>query len=86
MKVLKKHICLVVTRICTILVMLGCVQTYANPSRIRELEKDAVNNSENLEFGTGKENNQGGYPLSRKYVEGSKVGYVFCKTNENNIK
>ena len=27
MKVAKKHICLVVTRICTILVMLGCVQT-----------------------------------------------------------
>ena len=30
MKVLKKHISLIVTRICTILVMLGCVQTYAN--------------------------------------------------------
>ena len=27
MKVAKKHICMVVTRICTILVMLGCVQT-----------------------------------------------------------
>ena len=43
--------------------MLGCVQTYANSSRFSELEKDAVNNSENLEFGTGKGNNQGGYPL-----------------------
>ena len=60
MKVVKKHISLVVTRICTILVMLGCVQTYANSSRFSELEKDAVNNSENLEFGTEKENNQGG--------------------------
>ena len=82
MKVVKKHICLIVTRICTILVILGCVQTYATPSRFSELEKDAVNNSENLEFGTGKENNQGGSPQSRKYVEGSKVGYVFCKTHE----
>jgi len=42
--------------------MLGCVQTYVNSSRFSELEKDAVNNSEILEFGTGKENNQGGYP------------------------
>jgi len=38
-----------VTRICTILVILGCVQTYANSSRFSELEKDAVNNSEVLE-------------------------------------
>lgn len=45
-----------------------------------------LTNSENLEFGTEKENNQGGYPQSRKYVDGSKVGYVFCKTNENNNK
>ena len=45
-----------------------------------------LTNSEILEFGTEKENNQGGYPLSRKYVEDSKVGYVFCKTNENNNK
>ena len=43
--------------------MLGCVQTYANPSRISELEKDAVNNSENLEFGTEKGYKQGGSPL-----------------------
>ena len=64
MKVLKKHISLTVTRICTILVILGYVQTYANYSRFSELEKDAVNNSKNLEFGTGKENNQGWYPLS----------------------
>ena len=63
MKVVTKHISLTVTRICTILVMLGCVQTYANSSRFSELEKDAVNNSEILEFGTGKENNQGGSPL-----------------------
>ncbi|MBQ8058339.1 MAG: hypothetical protein IKQ47_00170 [Prevotella sp.] len=63
MKVVTIHISLTATRICTILVMLGCVQTYATPSRIRELEKDAVNNSEILEFGTGKENNQGGSPL-----------------------
>ena len=55
MKVVTKHISLTVTRICTILVMLGCVQTYANSSRFSELEKDAVNNSENPEFGTGKE-------------------------------
>ena len=61
--VVTKHISLVVTRISTILVILGCVQTYANSSRFSELEKDAVNNSENLEFGTGKENNQGGSPL-----------------------
>ena len=63
MKVVTIHISLTATRICTILVMLGCVQTYATPSRIRELEKDAVNNSEILEFGTEKENNQGGSPL-----------------------
>ena len=55
--VVTKHISLVVTRICTILVILGCVQTYANSSRFSELEKDAVNNSENPEFGTEKENN-----------------------------
>ena len=54
---------MVVTRICTIIVMLGCVQTYANSSQFSELEKDAVNNSEILEFGTEKENNQGGAPL-----------------------
>ena len=63
MKVVTKHISITVTRICTILVMLGCVQTYANPSRISELEKDAVNNSENLEFGTEKGYKQGGSPL-----------------------
>ena len=57
MMVVTKHISLVVTRICTILVMLGCVQTYANSSRFSELVKDAVNNSENPEFGTEKENN-----------------------------
>ena len=49
MKVVTKHISLTVTRICTILVILGCVQTYANSSRFSELEKDAVNNSEVLE-------------------------------------
>ena len=57
MKVVTKHISITVTRICTILVILGCVQTYANSSRFSELEKDAVNNSENLEFGTGKKKN-----------------------------
>ena len=57
MMVVTKHISLVVIRICTILVIPGCVQTYANSSRFSELEKDAVNNSENLEFGTGKEKN-----------------------------
>jgi len=57
MKVVTKHISLTVTRICTILVMLGCVQTYANSSRFSELEKDAINNSKNLEFGTEKEKN-----------------------------
>jgi hypothetical protein len=31
--------------------------SYTNSSRFSELEKDAVNNSEILEFGTEKENN-----------------------------
>ena len=38
--------------------------SYTNSSRFSELEKDAVNNSENLEFGTEKEKNQGGSRFS----------------------